>query len=171
MRSAFQSRLRPASARPTGCKLAGPRIPMICRMGWPWPGVIQISGHLIALTCLTGVNSLTGSLDASYHALRSVFIDEARLPVGVRVWVLDELADMAQRLGDDRAAEAHLLAALRAAPHDGYSKAAYADLLLREDRNTEVLQLLREDESQDNLLLRLGHCRHAVAERARSAFQ
>lgn len=118
--------------------------------------LIQTSGHLIALTCLTSVNSLTGELNASYHALASVFTDDPRLELGVRVWILDQLADMAQRLGEERAAEAHLLAALHAAPQDGYSKAEYADLLLRENRNAEVVRLLRGDESQDNLLLRLA---------------
>jgi tetratricopeptide (TPR) repeat protein len=118
--------------------------------------LIQISGHLIALTCLTSVNSLTGQLHESYATLSHVFTDDPRLERGVRVWILNQLADMAQRLGDDKTAEADLLAALRAAPQDGYSKGDYADLLLRQGRNAEVMQLLQGDESQDNLLLRLA---------------
>ncbi|MDB6089144.1 MAG: hypothetical protein JWN85_1928 [Gammaproteobacteria bacterium] len=118
--------------------------------------LIQISGQLIALTCLTSVNSLTGRLNESYLALRRVFTDDPRLEGGLRAWILDQLADMAQRAGDEQAAEADLLAALHAAPRDGYSKGAYADLLLRQSRNTEVVQLLGGDESQDNLLLRLA---------------
>ena len=118
--------------------------------------LIQISGHLIALTCLTAVNSLTGQLNASYVALSRVFTDDPRLEPGIRVWVLDQLADMAQRLGDDKSAEADLLAALHVLPQDGYSKGDYADLLLRQGRNAAVVQLLQGDESQDNLLLRLA---------------
>ena len=118
--------------------------------------LIQISGQLITLTCLTGINSLTGRLNESYLALRRVFTNDPRLEPGVRVWILDQLADMAQRSGDDKAAEADLLAALQVAPRDGYSKADYADLLLRQKRNAEVIQLLLGDESQDNLLLRLA---------------
>ncbi len=118
--------------------------------------LIHISGHLIALTCLSSVNSLTGRLNESYLALSRVFNDDPRLERGVRVWMLDQLADMAQRAGDDQAAEADLLAALRVAPEDGYSKGDYADLLLRQGRNPEVVQWLRGDESQDNLLLRLA---------------
>jgi tetratricopeptide (TPR) repeat protein len=118
--------------------------------------LIQISGHLIALTCLTSVNSLTGQLHESYTALSRVFADDPRLERGVRVWILDQLADMAQRLGDDKEAEEYLLAALHAAPEDGYSKGDYADLLLRQSRNAEVVHLLQGDESQDNLLLRLA---------------
>jgi len=118
--------------------------------------LIQISGHLIALTCLTSVNSLTGNLIASYLALRTVFTDDPRLDPGIRVWVLDQLAEMTQRAGDEKAAEAYLLAALGVVPGDGYSKGAYADLLLQEKRDSEVVRLLQADEQQDNLLLRLA---------------
>lgn len=118
--------------------------------------LIQISGQLIALTCLTGVNSLTGKLESSYAALRSVFTDDPRLSPAVRVWILDQLAEMAQRAGDGMAAEGHFLAALRVNAADGYTKADYADLLLRQGRAVEVLRLLQGDEQQDNLLLRLA---------------
>ncbi|MDB6013594.1 MAG: hypothetical protein JWL65_5844 [Gammaproteobacteria bacterium] len=137
--------------------------------------LIQISGHLIALTCLTSVNSLTGQLNESYAALSSVFTDDPRLERGVRVWILDQLADMAQRLGDDKGAETYLLAALRVAPEDGYSKGDYADLLLRQKRNAEVMHLLQGDESQDNLLLRLAiaatRLHHAEGHRLSEMFQ
>jgi tetratricopeptide (TPR) repeat protein len=116
----------------------------------------QTSGQLIALSCLTSVNSLTGRLQASYDALQAVFTDDPRLSPGLRIWILEQLADMAQRSGDDRAAEAHLLAALRVSSKDAYVKAQYADLLLGQNRNTEVVQLLSTDEQQDNLLLRLA---------------
>ena len=118
--------------------------------------LIQISGQLIALTCLTSVNSLTGKLDASYLALRSVFTDDPRIEPAIRVWILNQLADMSRRRGDTPAAEGYLQEALRAAPQDGYSKGEYADLLLLENRNLDALQLLRGDEQQDNLLLRLA---------------
>jgi tetratricopeptide (TPR) repeat protein len=118
--------------------------------------LIRSSGQLIALTCLTGVSSLTGRLTESYRALRQVFTNDPRLEPGVRIWILDQLADMAQRAGDDKAAETDFLAALQVAPRDGYSKGAYADLLLRQKRNAEVVQLLLGNESQDNLLLRLA---------------
>ena len=118
--------------------------------------LIQISGELVALTCLTAVNSLTGKLRSSYDALRSVFTDDPRLTPSVRIWILGQLADMAQRSGEDGAAEDYFRAALRVNPADGYVKGDYADLLLRQRRPAEVLQLLRNDEQQDNLLLRLA---------------
>jgi Tfp pilus assembly protein PilF len=118
--------------------------------------LIRSSGQLIALACLTSVNSLTGKLSVSYMALRQVFTDDPRLGLGVRVWILDQLGDMAQRLGDDSAAESHFQAALRVSPNDGYTKGEYADLLIRRGRAFEVMHLLQNDEQQDNLLLRLA---------------
>jgi tetratricopeptide (TPR) repeat protein len=116
----------------------------------------RIAGQLIALTCLTSVNSVTGQLAVSYMALDRVFTDDERLPSGIRIWIREQLADMAQRSGDDGAAEAHLKAALRVSAQDGSVKSDYADLLLRQQRNTEVIQMLRGDEQRDNLLLRLA---------------
>jgi hypothetical protein len=117
---------------------------------------VQSAGQLIALTCLTSVNSLTGQLRTSYAALQAVFLDDPRLPRGVRIWIRQQLADMAERSGDPRAAEEQLLAALHVSAQDPYVKADYADLLLREKRDAEVVRLLRSDEQQDNLLLRLA---------------
>jgi Flp pilus assembly protein TadD len=114
------------------------------------------SGQLISLTCLTGVNSLTGRLQESYAALRGVYVDDPRLPIGIRVWILNTLADMAERSGDRQAAENYLVTALRAAPKDAYSKAQYADLLLQTHRERQVLKILEAGEQQDTLLLRLA---------------
>jgi tetratricopeptide (TPR) repeat protein len=133
------------------------------------------SGQLIALVCLTSINSLTGRLRESYSALRSVYVDDPRLPLNIRIWILDELADMAWRAGDSTAAEQYWLAVLRAAPRDAYSKSSYADLLLQEHRETEVVRLLRVDEQQDNQLLRLAiagtRLRTADGRRWRALFQ
>jgi len=118
--------------------------------------LIQINGHLIALACLTGVNSLTGQLQASYDALSRVFSDDPRLDTAVRVWIWDQLADMAERVGDDAAAERYFQAALVASPGDGYTQGGYADLLLRQHRPAQVLILLGDQTQQDNLLLRLA---------------
>jgi hypothetical protein len=108
-----------------------------------------------ALTCLASVDGRSGRLAASYDALRSAGLD-ARVPSALRAWRLAVLAEMAERLGDERAAEAQLQAALRVEPDDPYLRAAYADLLLRLDRSREVLALLQGSEAQDPLLLRLA---------------
>ena len=118
--------------------------------------LIRASSQLVALACLTGVDSLDGHLSESDVALKSIFRNEPALPASVRTWVLEQLADMACRLGDEPTAEAYLKEGLSIAPRDPYLKAAYADLLLNERRDLEVLSLLQGDEQQDNLLLRLA---------------
>ncbi|MGH8239460.1 MAG: hypothetical protein ACREXP_20935, partial [Steroidobacteraceae bacterium] len=60
------------------------------------------------------------------------------------------------RLGDSAAAEAHFKAGLRATPADVYLKGAYADLMLLQHLDAEVIELLKGTESQDVLLLRLA---------------
>jgi Tfp pilus assembly protein PilF len=118
--------------------------------------LVRPAGPLIAITCLTGVDSLTGKLEQSLGTLRAMYDDDPRLPRAIRIWVLDELGEMAVRAGDRVAAEEYLRRSLAIAPADPYSRAEFADLLLLEGRNGEVIDLLQNDEAQDNLLLRLA---------------
>ncbi len=111
---------------------------------------------LVALTCLAEIDSRNGRLSTSFEALRGVFVNDARLPAELRVWILTQLGDMAERLGDDPTAQEYLREALQAAPDDGFTLSAYADLLIREHRYQEVISLLAGREAQDNLLLRLS---------------
>ena len=117
---------------------------------------------LVALTCLTGIDGRNGHLGNSYDALRQVYADDDRLPAQLRVWTLTQLADMAERLGDDAAAQRYFQTALRVAPADSFSLAAYADLLIRVARYREAIDLLRGREAQDNLLLRLAIAGHQL---------
>ncbi len=117
--------------------------------------LLQSAGQTIAVSCLANVNSLNGRLDASYRTLQSLLsaVPEADAPL--RSWILGQLGEMAVRCGD-RAAEKYFVAALALTPGDVYLKAAYADLLLEQQRNDEVVKLLRDNEAQDVLLLRLA---------------
>lgn len=127
--------------------------------------LIQTAGQLVAVTCLASANGMTGRLAPSYASLQSIFRDDARLDSGLRGWVYGELADMAQRAGNSRAAENHFRAAMSAAPDDSYHKGAYADFLLLSQRPREVIALLNRHVDQDALLLRLA----IAAERAGDA--
>jgi tetratricopeptide (TPR) repeat protein len=124
---------------------------------------------LLALTCLASVNSRSGTLAASYAALRQVAGGEARLAPPVRSWMLTVLADLAERSGDPDAAEQDLRAALDATPDDPYVRAACADRLLASGRAAAVVTLLQGAEAQDALLLRLAiagkRAGHAAAAR------
>ena len=118
--------------------------------------LVQTADQLIALTCLASVNGRGGRLADSYRVLRTLATDDPRLPAALRSWELTELGDMAERLGDDSAAERSYRAALAITPEDSYVKTVYADLLVRQQRNREVIALLQGAEPQDNLLLRLA---------------
>ena len=118
--------------------------------------LVRAADQLTALTCLSSVASRNGELAASYLGLRSLASQAARLPSELRVWMLSMLAEMAERLGDDAAAEGELQEALGVARDDPYLKAMYADLLLRLNRPHEVIALLAGSEAQDALLLRLA---------------
>ncbi len=118
--------------------------------------LVQSAGHLVAVTCLASVNSLNGRLAESYRSLSAIYNDDPRLPASVRSWALGQLAEMAVRLGDAPAAEKYFRAGLAVTPDDIYLKSDYADLLISQGRNDEVVQMLEKNEAQDNLLLRLA---------------
>jgi hypothetical protein len=118
--------------------------------------LLRTAGQTIAISCIAGVNSLNGKLENSYRSLAQLSA-AAGSPTGeLRGWIQGQLGEMALRLGNRRAAEAHLLAALQAMPGDVYLEAAYADLLLAQSRNAQVISLLADNEQQDVLLLRLA---------------
>jgi tetratricopeptide (TPR) repeat protein len=123
--------------------------------------LVRTADEFSALTCLGSVAGRNGELASSYRTLQASGLDP-RLPAALRAWRLAVVAEMAERLGDDRAAEVHLRAALQAAGDDPYVKSAYADLLLRTGRAAEVIALLAGSEAQDPLLLRLAIAGHRL---------
>jgi tetratricopeptide (TPR) repeat protein len=125
--------------------------------------LVRAADEFTALTCLRSVAGRSGQLAESYAALEAAADLDPAVSAPLRAWRLAVMAEMAERLGDDRAAEAHLTAALRAASDDPYLKASYADLLLRLARAPEVIALLSGSEAQDPLLLRLAIAGRRVA--------
>jgi hypothetical protein len=115
----------------------------------------RLAGELVATACRAGAASMSGQADASYERLREVLERQRAAPAGVRQWILTSLAEMAERQGKNRLAEAHFKEALAAGEPDAYLKGAYADFLLDEERYAEVAALLRNDLRADALLLRL----------------
>lgn len=104
--------------------------------------------------CREGLRALTGSLPAAYSAVAS--IPSREMSPEERAWRDSELGEMAVRLGQDEAAEHWFRNALHFSPSDFYVRAAYADLLLRQRRATDVLTLLRGEDSLEPLLLRIA---------------
>ncbi len=124
-------------------------------------------GHLtpaadpaITSLCLQGIRGLTGHLRDAYGAIEA--LPQQALPPEVRAWRYSELGEMAGRLGDDAAAEHWLREGLQGAPDDFYLRAACADVLLRQGRPADTLELLKGYESMEPMLLRI-----AIAHRLR----
>jgi len=113
--------------------------------------------------CEQSLRALTGELNVAYSALIS--LPQQTLSREVRAWRYSELGEMAERGGDDTAAEHWLHEGLALAPDDFYMRAAYADLLLRQHRAAETLQLLSGCDSMEPLLLRMLIAHQMLGER------
>lgn len=116
-----------------------------------------LADNLVTQTCLHSVASLNGNAANSYRHLLQSLRQQPDAAPALQLWGLTLLGEMAHRLGDLRAAESHFEQALRATPdagQDSYLLAAYADLLLEQQRSAQVVALLRDQTKADNLLLR-----------------
>lgn len=117
--------------------------------------LLRLADPLVAATCVASVAGLQGSAARSYDVLRRTLERSPTADAATRVWASTALGELAARRGDAAAAEEHFLAALRLDRNDAYLLAAFADLLLDQRRETDVIALLGERRRIDALLLRL----------------
>jgi hypothetical protein len=106
----------------------------------------------VAILCAQSVRALSGHLLEAYGIVRSL---PAQQQPEEAAWRASELGEMAARLGDETAAERWFRSGLRSAPNDFYLRSALSDLLLRQQRAQETLDLLAGYESFEPMLLRL----------------
>jgi hypothetical protein len=111
---------------------------------------------LLAIACLTSVDSRRGELAASYTRLREAHGATPQLRPALDAWMLGILADMAQRSGDEPARRRFLERAARLQPDDPRARVQFADALLDQGDANAVLRLLAGDEAQEAALLRLA---------------
>ena len=78
-----------------------------------------------------------------------------RLAADTRAWLLTTAAELEQRAGRADAADAAFRAALQAAPDD-YTRLAYADFLIEQQRAAQALAVLKDRPRSDAVLLRLA---------------
>ncbi|MGH8231978.1 MAG: tetratricopeptide repeat protein, partial [Steroidobacteraceae bacterium] len=103
--------------------------------------------------CEQSLRALTGHLPEAYQAVQA--LPQQGLGIEVRAWRYSELGGMAERLGQDAAAEHWWREGLALMPDDFYVRAACADLLLRQRRAAEARALLSGYESMEPMLLRI----------------
>ena len=122
----------------------------------------SVASELVALGCEAMVQGLTGHAAQAYAALNRMLAQQTAATPEERLWVDTRLAEMAQRLGRNDAAEAHFKQALALGITDTFLLAAYADFLLDHGRAQEVVKLLQDKTRSDTLLLRLVFAEHAL---------
>jgi uncharacterized protein (TIGR02996 family) len=104
--------------------------------------------------CLAENAALRGEFERARAGLNTL-LATPRLPGSVRAWLLTTLAELEQRAMRAEAADAAYRAALRAEPDD-YTRLAYADFLIEQQRATSALALLQAQPRSDAVLLRLA---------------
>jgi tetratricopeptide (TPR) repeat protein len=121
-----------------------------------------IALDLVVRACLANVANLNGDAPRSYAGLRAALQSSGTTDPQMRGWVLTLLAEMAVRLADSTGAEKYFLEALALAPSDTYLQGAYADFLLDQGRNREVITRLKDKSRVDGLLLRYALAQEAA---------
>ncbi|MBA3966568.1 MAG: hypothetical protein H0X47_12490 [Nitrospirales bacterium] len=116
--------------------------------------LLRLTDALISTTCIANVTSLNGQAKNSYQGLLNIFSQTSTTDPQLKLWALAVLAEMAARLGDTVAAEAHFQQAMSLGLRDLNLVAAYSDWLLDQNRPADALALLGDDLRSDGLLLR-----------------
>lgn len=116
---------------------------------------------LVVTACVAAADSLTGRAAEAAATLRAALGADVSAPE--RLWALTRLAEIDERRGDFAAAEQSFRAAQALGIVDGYLLGAHADFLLDRGRPAEVLALLKGQERNDVLLLRLALAAKASA--------
>lgn len=114
--------------------------------------VARYGATLYATACLLETRSLQGQHDAARSGLTALW-QQAAGDATQRAWIGSLLAESEERAGRDDAADAAYRRSLTDAP-DGYTALAYADQLLRRNRASAALEVLRHQPDSDAVLLR-----------------
>lgn len=117
-------------------------------------GLAEHAPALVSVTCAATVASLRGHAANSYRRLDAALAANPQESADLQLWVLTILGEMAVRLGNTQAAQAHFQKALALGIPDNYLLAAYADFLLDQQRPAQVINLLKDKTQTDALLLR-----------------
>ena len=118
--------------------------------------LLRVSDQFVSSMCLANIASVTGQARVGYQLLKRALSDAGNVSDGELQAAYTQLAEIAQRLGDNVRAERHYQQAVALPKHDAYVKTAYADFLLDQHKPEQVLQLLRGGTASDAVLLRVA---------------
>ena len=122
-----------------------------------------LASKLIVSACIATVDSLNGRAMHAYATLQAAYLNSTDVPAIEQLWVLTRLAEMSDRLAYPAKAEEYFQAALGLKIPDAYLLAVYAEFLLDEKRYSDVINLLKDKERSDVLLMRLALAEKAIA--------
>ncbi len=114
-----------------------------------------LTDELIAVGCDAMADGLTGKAEPALQTLTAEMARHLNATPDEKLWVLVRLAELSQRLGKIELAERYFKQAVALDIPDTFLLAAYADLLLDQQRPAEVETLLKARTRSDVLLLRL----------------
>jgi tetratricopeptide (TPR) repeat protein len=118
--------------------------------------LLTLRESALGIVCLTQVKSSTGELGRAYELLqRQLTADQGRATdPAIRVWMMNALADMADRRGDRVAAERWLRESVGTAPDDLLARLTLSDLLLAQGRAADAAALIEDQGTTPAVLLR-----------------
>ena len=116
--------------------------------------VASAGSALHASACLAENAALRGEFERARMSLDRL-LATPRLAAGTRAWLLTTLAELEHRAARPAAADAAYRAALQAQPDD-YTRLAYADFLIEQQRAVQALAVLTGQPHSDAVLLRLA---------------
>ena len=110
----------------------------------------KLASVIITRICYSSIISLQGKAKLAYKTLQQLRIED----IVLKQWVLTEMAQIAERLGNNIQAEKHFSDAFKIKNQDYYLYNSYADFLIWNNKPQQLIELF-EDLAKNNLALRL----------------
>lgn len=114
----------------------------------------RLAPGLISVTPAATISGLTGQAERSCELLRAMVDATPSAGAAEKLWALTVLGETYARLGRTVDAEKHFRRAIHLGQRDVYLLGAFADFLLDQHREREVVDLLKDEIRADSLLLR-----------------
>lgn len=116
----------------------------------------RVSSIWLSNLCHSQVLGYTGSTERAYKMQQALALQLKTSRPDLLQWILGISAETALRMGKKKQAEINFEKALKLPLRDAYLLRIYSDYLLEENREAVVLKLLKDEEKDSALLLRMA---------------